>query len=78
METMGVFDISLIHDVQKIYFLGDLTLRQKGLLRHDGVYNLYNFSADGNFQSLSELLSENSNRMCELDFNCKIIKWKKK
>lgn len=65
METMGVLDISLIHDVQKIYFLGDLILRQKGLLRHDGLYNLYNSSFDGNLQSLSQLLSENSNRMCE-------------
>lgn len=69
METMGVLDISLIHDVQKIYFLGDLILRQKGLLRHDGLYNLYNSSFDGNLQSLSQLLSENSNRM----FSARIV-----
>lgn len=69
METMGVLDISLIHDVQKIYFFGDLTLRQKGLLRHDGIYNLYNSSNDGDFHSLSKLLSENSNRMCESILN---------
>ena len=77
METIGVIEISLNHDVQKIYFLADLTLRQKGHLRHDGLYNLYNSSTDIDLQSWSQLLSENANRMRGYNYRVQLFLFKK-
>lgn len=65
IESIGVFDQVLSHlEVQEIRFFGDLELRQKGLLRSEGLYETYNTSVELSDYSLSELLLHNFNRKC--------------
>lgn len=64
IESIGVFDQVLSHEVQEIRFFGDLELRQKGLLRSEGLYETYNHSVELSDYSLSELLLHNFNRKC--------------
>ncbi|XP_012226885.2 transmembrane protein 231 [Linepithema humile] len=62
IESIGVFDHVLSHEAQEIRFFGDLELRQKGLLRSEGLYEMYNHSIELSNYSLPELLLRNFNR----------------
>lgn len=64
IESIGVFDYALSQEAQEIRFFGDLELRQKGLLRREGLYETYNHSTELSDFSLSELLLHNFNRKC--------------
>ena len=64
IESIGVFNQILNHEVQEIRFFGDLELRQKGLLRSEGLYETYNHSIELSDYSLSELLLHSFNRKC--------------
>jgi hypothetical protein len=60
---MSVIEYVVAYDVQELYFIGDLKLRQNNVLMHDGVYNLKDNSTDLNRFTLSDLLVDNTNRL---------------
>lgn len=64
IESIGVFDHAFTHEAQEIRFFGDLELRQKGLLRSEGLYEIYNHSIELSDYSLPELLLHNFNKKC--------------
>ena len=59
---MTVLEHTVAQDVQELYFIGDLNLRQNNVLHHDKMY-LEDNSTDINDYSLSDLLVENTNRL---------------
>lgn len=54
----------LSNEAQEIRFFGDLELRQKGILRSEGLYETYNHSIELSDYSLSDLLLHSFNRKC--------------
>jgi len=64
IESIGVFDQILNQEAQEIRFFGDLELRQKGLLRSEGLYETYNHSIELSDYTLPELLLHSFNRKC--------------
>ena len=62
VEAMTVLEHTVAQDVQELYFIGDLNLRQNNVLHHDKMY-LEDNSTDINDYSLSDLLVENTNRL---------------
>ena len=59
IESIATFDIELRQDIQKLHFLGDLTLQQRGLLSSDSLYETYNDTVQMVHHSLEELLVQN-------------------
>ena len=60
---MAVIDYTGAHEIQELYFIGDLMLRQNNVLLHDEIYYLDDNSTDLNLSTLSDLLIENKNRL---------------
>lgn len=60
---MSVIEYTVAHEVQELYFIGDLMLRQNNVLLHDAIYYLEDNSTELNFFTLSDLLAENTNRL---------------
>lgn len=63
VEAMSIIEYTVAHEVQELYFIGDLMLRQNNVLLHDEIYYLEDNSTDLNFFTLSDLLVENTNRL---------------
>lgn len=63
---MSIIEYSVAHEVQELYFIGDLMLRQSDVLLHDGVYNVDDNTTNLNQYTLSDLLVENTNRLREI------------
>ncbi|XP_072752246.1 transmembrane protein 231-like [Anoplolepis gracilipes] len=76
IESIGVFDQVLSHEVQEIRFFGDLELRQKGLLRSEGLYETYNHSVELSDYSLPELLLHNFNRKFSARITNERVTWR--
>ncbi|XP_018046709.1 PREDICTED: transmembrane protein 231-like [Atta colombica] len=76
IESIGVFNQILNHEVQEIRFFGDLELRQKGLLRSEGLYETYNHSIELSDYSLSELLLHSFNRKFSARITNERVTWR--
>lgn len=76
IESIGVFDQILNHEVQEIRFFGDLELRQKGLLRSKGLYETYNHSIELSDYSLPELLLRSFNRKFSARITNERVTWR--
>ncbi|XP_076675010.1 transmembrane protein 231-like [Andrena cerasifolii] len=59
IESIATFDIELHEDIQKLHFLGDLILQQRGLLSTESLYETYNDTVEMVDHSLEELLTQN-------------------
>ncbi|XP_019697378.1 transmembrane protein 231-like isoform X1 [Harpegnathos saltator] len=76
IESIGVFDYVLTHEAQEVRFFGDLELRQKGLLRSEGLYETYNRSLELSDYSLHELLLYNFNRKFSANIANERVTWR--
>lgn len=68
---MTIFKHDVIQDVQELSFSGDLTLRQRHPLVHNGLYTVEDNSTEINDHTLDELFQENDDRLCELIYSIK-------
>lgn len=64
IESIATFDIELHEDIQKLHFLGDLILQQRGLLSSESLYETYNDTVEMVDHSLEELLMQNLQKKC--------------
>ncbi|XP_020283112.1 transmembrane protein 231-like isoform X2 [Pseudomyrmex gracilis] len=76
IESVGVFDQVLNQEAQEIRFFGDLELRQKGLLRSEGLYENYNHSIELADYSLPDLLLYTFNRKFSARITNERVTWR--
>ncbi|XP_012524627.1 transmembrane protein 231 [Monomorium pharaonis] len=76
IESIGVFDRMLSNEAQEIRFFGDLELRQKGILRREGLYETYNHSIELSDYSLADLLLHSFNRKFSARITNERVTWK--
>ncbi|XP_014233212.1 transmembrane protein 231-like [Trichogramma pretiosum] len=62
VEAMTIIEYTVSQNIQELYFIGDLMLRQNNVLYHDEMY-LDDNSTDINDFTLVNLLTENANRL---------------
>nr|XP_050865316.1 transmembrane protein 231-like [Vespula vulgaris]XP_050865317.1 transmembrane protein 231-like [Vespula vulgaris] len=62
IQSLAIFDHTLHQDAQKISFIADLELKQRGILHSDHLYEIYNHSIELTDRSLLQLLSQSINK----------------
>ncbi|XP_046829062.1 transmembrane protein 231-like isoform X2 [Vespa crabro] len=62
IQSLAIFDHTLHQDEQKIYFIADLELKQRGILHSDHLYEAYNHSIELSDRTLLQLLSQSVNK----------------